>query len=232
MREVLPALDIRADAVITDPPYQETSLVWDRWPDGWPAIVAQHASSMWCFGSMRMFTDRWSEFRRWVLSQDVVWEKQQGTGFTKDRFRRVHELVLHFYQGQWRDISHEVPRVTHVGRNASIPMRHTKGEHTGDFTPVAYVDDGTRLTRSVIYAKNMQRRAIHPTEKPGEILRPLIKYAALPGGLVLDPFAGSASTLFTARTLGRRAVGIEANEEYCERAAKRLSTPDLFGGVA
>ncbi|MDZ4235708.1 MAG: hypothetical protein U1C73_18540, partial [Dietzia sp.] len=43
--------DFVADLIVTDPPYGETSLTWDRWPDGWPAVAARHARSMWCFGS-------------------------------------------------------------------------------------------------------------------------------------------------------------------------------------
>jgi site-specific DNA-methyltransferase (adenine-specific) len=78
----------------------------------------------------------------------------------------------------------------------------------------------------------MHGRAIHPMEKPGRLLQFLLEYACPSGGLILDPMAGSASTLLTARLLGRRAIGIEAREKYCERAATRLAEPDLFGGVA
>ena len=41
MRDVLPTLG-RFDCCVADPPYGETSLAWDRWPDGWPALVAEH----------------------------------------------------------------------------------------------------------------------------------------------------------------------------------------------
>lgn len=77
MRELLPELGTRADCIVTDPPYGETSLAWDRWPKGWPALAATAASSMWCFGSLRMFLDRAPEFAEWKLSQDVVWEKKR-----------------------------------------------------------------------------------------------------------------------------------------------------------
>lgn len=233
MREVLPALDVQADAVVTDPPYGETSLSWDRWPDGWPALIAQHARSMWCFGSMRMFLDRRDEFAGWRLSQDVVWEKQAGTGFAADRLRRVHELALHWYRGDWSGVHHAAPREAYHGINKGSLKGRAAIEHTGQIGSHEWTDDGTRMVRSVIRAQNMhQRGGIHPTQKPMAVLAPLIEYAVPAGGLVLDPFAGSASTLLTARQLGRRAVGIEANEEYAERAAERLSTPDLFAGAS
>jgi DNA modification methylase len=62
----------------------------------------------------------------------------------------------------------------------------------------------------------------HPSPKPEPLLQTLIRVVTEPGGLVLDPFAGSGSTLRSAKNLGRRAVGIESDEGYCEVAARRL----------
>ncbi|MFD9222039.1 DNA-methyltransferase [Streptomyces sp. NPDC060064] len=230
MREVLPALDLQADLIVADPPYAETSLAWDRWPDGWPTLAASVASSMWCFGSMRMFLQQRDEFADWKLSQDIVWEKHNGSGFAADRFKRVHEAATHWYRGDWRDIHHDVPRERgNPTKRTGVAIRATT-PHTGDIAPNQYVDDGTRLLRSVQRVRSMHSRSLHPTEKPLGILSPLITYACPEGGLVLDPFAGSGSTLDAARQAGRRAVGIEAHEPYIEAAAKRLS--NLVLGVA
>lgn len=72
----------------------------------------------------------------------------------------------------------------------------------------------------------------HPTEKPTALLQTLLSVVTPPGGLVLDPFAGSASTMTAAKALNLRAIGIEADERYCEIAAKRLTQDTLFGGAA
>ena len=62
----------------------------------------------------------------------------------------------------------------------------------------------------------------HPTQKPERLLKTFIAHTTDASGLVLDPFMGSGSTLRAAKDLGRRAIGIEIEERYCEIAARRL----------
>lgn len=228
MREILPSLGVQADLILADPPYAETSLEWDRWPDGWPTIAAKTSNSMWCFGSMRMFLDRVSEFADWKLSQDYVWEKHNGSGFTRDRFRRVHETATHWYRGHWASIHHDVPRypTEFDPKDRSVSASAARVPHTGTIGAHRYEDDGLRLARSVQRVPSV-RGGLHPTEKPLSLLERMIRYACPPGGLVVDPFMGSGSTLDAARLSGRRAIGIEARADYCEAAARRLSALTL-----
>jgi site-specific DNA-methyltransferase (adenine-specific) len=73
----------------------------------------------------------------------------------------------------------------------------------------------------------------HPAPMPVEVARRCIRLSTWPGEVVLDPFAGSGTTLLAARQLGRRAIGIERSERYCELAVARLAQGALdFEGVA
>lgn len=67
---------------------------------------------------------------------------------------------------------------------------------------------------------------LHPTQKPLCVLTPLVDAFCAPGGLVLDPFAGSGSTLVAARSLGRHYLGIERDAGYHAASLRRLNQSD------
>lgn len=228
-RDLVPLLaeQTRFAAAIIDPAYGETSLEWDRWCDGWPTLLIDVVPTFWCFGSLRMFLDHRDDFAGWTHAQEMVWEKHNGSSTAADRFKRVHELAVQFYRGPWGDLRHEVP--TTADAVARQVRRKRRPAHWGNIGEQHYtsVDSGPRLMRSVIYVRSEHGRAVHPTQKPLGIIEPLIEYSVPPGAVVLDPFAGSGSTLIAARLLGRKSVGIEARGDYVEAAIARLAHAPL-----
>ena len=250
-RDIVPHLD-PVDLILTDPPYGQTALAWDRWPDGWCAAAAQvlkPTGSMWCFGTLRMFMEHAAEFTEagFALAQDIaghsidlIWEKHNGSGFHADRFRRVHEQAAQFYlPGMWsigdprspvyRDVQH-----TYDGEARKKPtrLRRTAPPHYRTAASSVQTSDGRRQMRSVLQVRSMHGKARNETEKPTALILPIMRYACPPGGVVLDMFCGSGAVLEVAGATGRAAIGIDIREEQCEIAARRLETPGapLFAG--
>ncbi len=222
------------DCVITDPPYGETSLDWDSAELGWLSAMDRLLSrngSIWSFGSLRYLAMllNCQGMVAWRQSQEIVWEKHNGSGFHADRFKRVHELAVQLYRRDtpWDEI-YKKPVFT-ADATARAVRRKARPAHMGHIDASSYLshDGGPRLMRSVIYARSCHGTAVHPTQKPLAIVEPLVEYSCQPHGIILDPFCGSGTTLIAASNVGCRAIGIEIDEKYCEIAAKRLSQGTL-----
>jgi len=220
------ALDV-VDVIIADPPYGQTSLEWDRWPQDWPSALIGVSRQLWCFGSLKLFLTKGAEFSGWNFAQDIIWEKHNGSNPANDRFRRVHEQAAHFYTGGWKDLI--LNPIKRMGGVKKTIRRKQRPPHWGDIGRGHYLspDGGPRLVTSILKVRSCHGTAQHPTQKPVGIIRPLIQYSTNPGGTVFDPFTGSGSVLVAAMELGRKAVGIDVDEKWCECAAKRVSQQQL-----
>lgn len=222
------------DMIVADPPYGETSLPWDQWVDGWEDVARSSlkpTGSMWVFGSMRFFM-RFGTPKGWRMAQDVVWEKHNGSGLHNDRFRRVHEHVVHFYRddASWEGVYNEVQ--TTPDAVARTVRRKTRPSHWGGQGEGHYVseDGGPRIQRSVIPMRS-PRSGRHRTEKPASLLEILIRTSCPEGGLVGDFFAGCSPAGEACQMTGRRYVGAEADPKHFQIAQDRLGQ-NLFGVAA
>lgn len=227
------------ELILADPPYGDTSLAWDRRVDGWLPLARaalRPSGSMWVFGSLRCFMATATSFDAagWKYAQEIVWEKQNGSSFHADRFKRVHELVTQFYRSDasWHSLYNDVQ--TTPDATARTVRRKKRPPHTGHIEAGHYVseDGGPRLMRSVIYARNCHGRAIHPTEKPSALVEILIRTSCPPGGLVGDWFAGSGAAGEACRLAGRRYLGCEIDPEMAERARNRIAAVLAFDSGA
>jgi site-specific DNA-methyltransferase (adenine-specific) len=187
--------------------------------------------------------DEWENVPAMPAKTVVAFTTWQHRGHVEDRYGRPRaELIWSFDDGRW--VSHTLPRITHetimvygptgsayVGDPNNEPPQRKGAGHVGrDAMPDrVYVPRDRRSIDSVLrYPRNVSG-PLGVWTKPLPLVQRLIQWAHT-GGLIVDPYAGSGTTLVAAKALGLQAVGIEIDERACEIAANRCRQ-DVLGLV-
>lgn len=117
-----------------------------------------------------------------------------------------------------------------------VKNNHTSGDLEGDYANktefCVYAQKGRRLLNGKretnVIENKRQNTDLHPTEKPLDLIMRLIEKSSTLSEIVFDPFLGSGTTAVAAKQLGRKYIGIELSERYCEIANERLKQESLF----
>ena len=204
------------DMILCDLPYGITQNAWDSYIP-LDALWTQYLRIIKPNGVIAL-TSHGVFTAKLILSQEKffkykwVWEKSKPTNFlnAKKQPLRKHEDVCIFYQKQPK----YNPQMTQsVAYDKGVRKNQLSGCY-GDFEPVRVQSNGERYPTDIIYVKTAESEGevLHPTQKPIELGRYLIRTYTENSDIVLDNTCGSGSFLVAAMLEGRNFIGIEKNE--------------------
>jgi site-specific DNA-methyltransferase (adenine-specific) len=217
--------DASADMILCDLPYGSTTCAWDTvipfepmWkafkriinPEGAIVLTAsQPFTSALVMSNPKMFRYEW------------IWHKSTGGGFLNANRQPLkrHENILVFYnkRGVYQpQMSEGKPYVNSRGKTDIQVNNGGKSNIVGYVT----VNTGSRYPTSILEYKN--DTGLHPTQKPLELFRYLIRTYTLPDQMVFDPCVGSGTTAAAAQTEGRKFIVGDSSVEHIDIAHKRL----------
>lgn len=223
-RDVLPMLPIKADLVLTDPPYSVSVSGVGRWEMRYGRtddLDFFEGDTDW-----KKMTEAVAEAIKMTAAQT----ESHGSIYAWLGHRQFGSVVTSLENSGWKtrflvwSKRCPVPPAPGSGWPSAAELcvyAYRKGR---TWTPKTLSD----VPRSNVIVADSYRfgqpgKVDHPTQKPFPVITPLIRLSSTVGQTVLDPFMGSGTTLRAAKDLGRKAIGIEIEEKYCEIAAQRLS---------
>lgn len=202
---ILPQLDIY-DLLVTDPPYGQkfksnrannhSHIVGDESTDIGNKVIKLSSNHIKSNRHAYVFGN-FQLMSPWTAQCQLIWDKVNiGAGNLSLPWGPQHEIIQF---------------------GVYVPSKSNRDRGDGRLSARLRKGSVLRCIR-----KNSRGSKLHPSEKPVDILRQLIESSSMLGETVFDPFMGVGSTLVAARIEGRRGVGIEIEEKYCEIASRRL----------
>jgi site-specific DNA-methyltransferase (adenine-specific) len=240
--EVMPQLDMMFDAIICDPPYGTTACAWDiiipfepLW-ENYKRLVKGNGAVV-LFGS-QPFTSKLVMSNLDWFKYEWIWDKVSSSEWHSGAYRPLlsHENIIIFSGGTCANggkmpMNYNPQLIKRTSnRSGTFGLNSNKYKNPKGIKRKPIKKTLThRFPVSLITCSNASRNDIsHPTQKPVALLAYLICTYTNPGDLILDNAMGSGTTLVAAQNEGRRAVGIETNEDYVKIAVDRLRQPSFF----
>ena len=229
----IPSLSI--DAIICDLPYGTTNCPWDSvlpldalW-ESYKRIINPNGAIL-LFGSepfasmLRLSNLKWFKY-------DWIWDKVQASGFlnAKKQPMRVHETISVFYKSQCT--YNPIMTTGHKQKRSYRSTKKFSDIYNATLHSASY-SSTERYPQSIqVFAKDTQKEALHPTQKPIALLEYLVMTYTNEGDTVLDNCMGSGTTGVACKNLSRHFIGIEKEPKYFEIARQRimLGQQPLFG---
>lgn len=207
------------DMILCDLPYGTTQNNWDSiipldqlWKH-YERIIKDNG--VIALTGQGLFTAKLILSNPKLFKYKITWVKSKPTNFlnAKKQPLRKHEDICIFYKNQ----PSYNPQMTYgEPYNKGFRKDQLTGSY-GDFKTVEVKSDGQRYPTDVVYFKTAESEGVvyHPTQKPVELGRYLIRTFTKEGGVVLDNACGSGSFLVSAVLEGRKFIGIEKNQDVC-----------------
>ena len=228
--DYLISLGVKVDAIITDLPYGVTSHKWDSiipFDQMWDRIkkLRKDRTPILLF-AMTPFDKALGYSNIKEMRYDWIWEKVKASGHINANKQpmRAHENILVFYDKAPLYTPQKTTGHKPVNAFTKTIESQNKSEVYRKATSVIVGKRQTdRYPRSVLkYPIDRPKDRYHPTQKPLELIKYLLKTYTNEGDLVLDFTSGAFTTSVACEQLGRKSIGIEIEQRYCDIGIHRI----------
>lgn len=197
---------------------------YQEWCEKWLQEIyriTKEASPVLVFNSRRLFHRLASaaENQNFVVKDILIWKKDRANGKAQsvNKIPAIKNADLHIEGYRVGNLKPMFEPILFCIK----PYEYTLAKCILDNKLGGFFSEGTDIKEN-IFSHNLEKKTIHPTQKPESLIADLIKTFSFEGQLVFDPFAGSGTTCLAAKNLGRQFIGIEKEEKYFNIANKRI----------
>ena len=244
--DVLDALNTRVDLILTSPPYDNLrnygghGFDFEQVADAIVGVMAEGSVLVWVVADATIdgsetgtsFSQALGFMERGLKLHDtMIFESTKLGNPTPTRYHQSWEFMMVFVQGELQTFNALADKANSTFGRTYFANRGTgrdaKGRQNADikYRRTPQFSKRTNIWRYSVGNADPDRPCsiAHPAIFPLALAKDHIRTWTNPGDVVIDPMAGSGTALRAAKDLGRRAIGIEIEERYCEIAAQRLS---------